>query len=465
LPIKSRIFKIQFEDDVKVNNFKPIEDLIKSNINVSGSQIFISSNKFSRTIKLVYKNGNYHLNGNHNKVFLEGISHKEQKLILYELKGDTVLLYDGEGYRNVNYQHFCDLKSDLHENEYSYIQKTTDNMELEHRQIINDCDKLYEGSGGHIDLCKTGYNFKKMAKLLLYNHLYPYEAEPIEKDEEEWLKKCFLGGLIYAEDNTDLEKGYEYDINSAYPNQMIQNSFSFPIKRGKFETITILDFVIHYGIYKAEVVKSSDKHINKLFRFNKHNIYTHTDLYSARMLGLKIVLKQEENNVLLYSERVNGFQMFGTLVKMLYDLKLKKVPYAKLILNCLWGTLCSKRKLTRIARTNNEPIDFEDFSQIFNICPTSFGDVVQYTKSDLPLYKFNYARLGLFLTSALRKRMAQTFFQYRENIYRIHTDSALLNISITNELKLSNKMGDYKCNSGSCYIESANLVYWFEDEN
>jgi hypothetical protein len=183
------------------------------------------------------------------------------------------------------------------------------------------------------------------------------------------------------------------------------------------------------------------------------------------MLGLKIILQQEENNVLLYSERVNGFQMFGTLVKMLYDLKLKKVPYAKLILNCLWGTLCSKRKLTRIARTNNEPIDFEDFSQIFNICPTSFGDIIQYTKSDLPLYKFNYARLGLFLTSALRKRMAQTFFQYRENIYRIHTDSALLNIPITNELKLSNKMGDYKCNSGSCYIESANLVYWFEEEN
>jgi hypothetical protein len=461
LPIKSDIFKLRFEEAVKNNDFKLIEDLIKSNINVSGSKSFLTSNSFSRTIKLIYKNGCYNVDGSHNKSFLEGISHKQQKLVLYQLQCDSVLLYDGEEFKNIDYQQFYNFKSNLYENEYSYIQKSTSDMILEHQQIITDCQELYKASNGHIDMTKTSFNFKKMAKLLLYNSLYAYEAETIEKDEEELIKKCFIGGLIYSIDNTNLEKAYEYDINSAYPHQMIQNSFTFPLKRGQFETITKLDLVIHYGIYKAEIVKSQDKHINKLFRFNRNNVYTHNDLYSARMLGLEIILNQEPNNVLLYPHRVNGCQMFANLVKMLYDLKLKNIPYAKLILNTLWGVLCSKRKLTRIARNNSEIIDFESFDKIFNICPTSFGDIVQYTKSDLALYKFNYARLGLFLTSALRKRMATTFFQYRENIYRSHTDSCLLDIPI--DLKISNKMGEFKCKKGHCYINDVNRVLWFED--
>ena len=61
-----------------------------------------------------------------------------------------------------------------------------------------------------------------------------------------------------------------------YPSIMSSNG-KFPIKKGEFKILETIDNLSYFsfGIYRCEVSKSEDESINKLFRFNHQNYYTH----------------------------------------------------------------------------------------------------------------------------------------------------------------------------------------------
>ena len=134
-------------------------------------------------------------------------------------------------------------------------------------------------------------------------------------------------------------------MNLTYPNAMQNTGFSVPIKEGDFSKITELSEIIPFGIYRCIINKSGNKHIDKLFRFNNHNKYTHIDITTAKTLKLQVnLIIDNEANCLLYGadKRINGFRLFKSYVNYLYPLKNDGVKFAKSMLNCLWGALCEK---------------------------------------------------------------------------------------------------------------------------
>jgi hypothetical protein len=130
-----------------------------------------------------------------------------------------------------------------------------------------------------------------------------------------------MGGIIWAK-NEWYGFGRQYDETSLYPS-IQQSTLTFPISKGKFQ---ILDtFINHrgyiiYGIYRAFIEYKKD--IAPLFRYNKHNKYTHIDLSRAKALGLQISLIQDKTpNTLIYEKetRVPGNIIFGEYVDFLFQ--------------------------------------------------------------------------------------------------------------------------------------------------
>jgi hypothetical protein len=62
-------------------------------------------------------------------------------------------------------------------------------------------------------------------------------------------------------------------------------------------------------------------------------------------------------------------------------------------------------------------------------------------------YKYSYGRIGAFLTACCRKRIATTVLPIINNVYRVHTDSALCSgltdDFIQEHFKLGNELGDF----------------------
>ena len=74
------------------------------------------------------------------------------------------------------------------------------------------------------------------------------------------------------------------------------------------------------------------------------------DITVAREYGLTVVLIQDDKaNFLHYPKDclMSGSYLFKKYVDTLYDLKLKKVKGAKLLLNILWGALTEKRFINK----------------------------------------------------------------------------------------------------------------------
>jgi hypothetical protein len=160
------------------------------------------------------------------------------------------------------------------------------------------------------------------------------------------------GALMSAEKGYQGE-AYKYDVKSKYP-FLLSSPLKFPIERGEFNILSSEEFnkmeYYQLGIYRVKIERSEDDNINKLFRFNKYNKYTHTSLEHAKSLNLKMTLIQDEKaNFLYYSpeKRIGCNEIFGEYVSYMYDLKekesklkgqrKKEVLKAKLVLNCLWG--------------------------------------------------------------------------------------------------------------------------------
>jgi len=271
----------------------------------------------------------------------------------------------------------------------------------------------------------------------------------------------FTGGLIFGE-NIELDNATSYDINSAYPNILRKSCFRIPMKQGKFSTINEFHDVISFGIYRVIIYKSNNKNIDKLFRFNSLNKYTHTDIYTARKLNLRIeLIKDEEANALLYGSGTctTSSVMFKNMVTILYELKRKKIPFAKEMINSIWGALCEKNMIHKVIKQSGKTFNIPEGCRIINIRPHRDGHLIQYSYYG-KYFKLIYARFAPFLTAAVRKLMADTIYPYKEHVYRCHTDSILSSKPIP-DIKLSTEIGDWKIDhSGKCKINSAMSVKW-----
>lgn len=435
-------------DKVPLNKIPIIEDKLKININVTGDHSYTSPNKYKhQTLHLSLVGEHFEIQKNNlkKKSLMYNIPKREQKLLFVKENGNEIECYDGNTTFTWSLEEY-NLERNNFNGEYALLDEfpiiKSDDSDFKENYLyfLTQCEKLKELTYGKIDLSKSGYKISNEALKCVYYSLLSFnEPEEITPSEQEWFYRCMKGGLIFCSNNTTLEYAYNYDKKSAYPSMLCNDHFTFPVKQGEFKLLKELPKILQYGIYRCKIEPTNDEHINKLFRFNSKNYYTHYDINLARDLKLPISLITEETNALLYTkDRGNGATYFRQIVHMLYDLK-TKCKLAKCVLNAIWGALCQKNK---IKTTTSNSVNLNNGELLIKIQP--FGEnchKIHYLKNG-HYFKHPYARIGCFLTAACRKQMAEIILPFKEHVHKCHTDSILSDIKM-DDLIIGDYIGDF----------------------
>jgi hypothetical protein len=230
----------------------------------------------------------------------------------------------------------------------------------------------------------------------------------------------------------------------------MKSSQTFAIKEGEFQLITDKEFresdaYFKYGIFRCVVIKSGDYSIDKLFRFNHKNKYTHIDLNNAKLLGLEIQLIEDGAvNFLHYSrdKLLSGNELFGEYVDLLFNLKQSKVPRAKTYLNNLWGLLSQSQKIkTRVDHEDGGIIKHMDSDgKVTGMKPYDDNETIIQTVNKSHRYIRGFARMKPFILARARALLAKTILPFKDTVYRCMTDSFIC--SEEPNVKLGSGLGD-----------------------
>lgn len=457
----AELFKKKFglaRDDPFPFRYVPeAEDYLKININIAGDYNYTSQHMHKETVNLLLTDGHYTPVIQSSGELLVGIPKMAHKLVVFFEGDDVVYCYDGvdeytmtmKQYKKINNSKFkkgeiCDT---------TYI-KGTNRTTLKHDydKLIRDVELVKELSYGKIDLSRSGFLPQNEAlKSIHYAIQALDQGQPINAQEEIWIDNN-KGGVRYIHDDVTIPEAYEYDIRGSFASQLSSKTFTFPINTGEFHYIDALPDIVPYGIYRCVIEETDDYKLNRLLRFSKDNYYTHFDINSARLLGMKITLiKDNQANALLYPKnRASGSVYFGAVTHRLNTLKMAVSKYekdnnvadkdkntiVKDIMACMYGSLCSKNK---VYVSLHRPINIEGNKNIIDISKR----MVAYTEVG-NLFKYNFGRIGCFLTSACRLRMVKEILPIKDHVYRFMTDSILSDIPLENHLKVGENLGEFK---------------------
>ena len=162
---------------------------------------------------------------------------------------------------------------------------------------------------------------------------------------------------------------------------------------------------------------------------------------------------------------MNGHQVFNGIFQELNDLKKAGSKLAKRLMNTMYGTMCQKA-IIKARPTADKPYIINDDITLLTITP--FGNpldgisTIEYLKDQY--FKFDYARMGVFLTSYCRMKIAKILKQpgIYEHVVRCHTDGFICNDvpEVRNYMDklVGDKLGQWKSVSGKCYVKHANFV-------
>jgi predicted double-glycine peptidase len=312
-------------------------------------------------------------------------------------------------------------------------------IEEEYEQYIKIADTLKKESKGMINLYKT--NSYHDTALNLFDRLSKFiNPERILQDEALWNKLSTFGAIINCTPHEG--KLYKYDCKSLYPYLMTVSTNKFPVKRGEFKIIDNFSQYVEFGIYRCIIEKSEDENLNKLFKFNYHNYYTHVDITNAQKLGFNIeLIKDGSPNFLFYSRDkvMTMSELFDNYIKVLFPIKDndKLDDYirtaSKKILNILWGSLGEVDKIKYYITKNK--FSMEDDEEILELYPSNTSDddtkahVMKTTKINAH-YRTDFARLTPYIIAFGRRHMTNIMYPYKDNIYRVQTDGFLCDIPI-----------------------------------
>lgn len=425
-------------------------------INITGDHTYTSTVKSNKVINIKLIDGHYKLDNSDNKK-VYNVSYKEKPIIMFNRK--TKEAYDGTRAWTLTLKEIKSYK-DCVKSDYLlvhdvYLQKMkakeriTRTLKESYDQFVIDADKLKSATNGIVNLYKTGEIrttalnlFDKFSKTIV-------NPEKIMEQEAKWIDKASIGALITAKEYDG--PAYEYDFKSMYPSQMDRKLYC-PVKAGEFKRLTKDEFdaikFYSIGIYRCIIERSTDDATNRFFRFNTEHYYTHYSLNHARILDLKIVMIEDsEPNWLHYSRDkcLTGHEIFGKFIDFTFDLKDKGLPFAKSIINILWGAL--GRKITRkhygVAKgavvniTENQTVVFIKRDLLDE------DEVMCALQDNNHIYHNDFARICPFIIAKGRLSMAQTFYKYKDQMIKMHTDSFLSAVPIP--VKCGTNMGDLVC--------------------
>ena len=214
----------------------------------------------------------------------------------------------------------------------------------------------------------------------------------------------------------------------------------FPVDEGDFNKLDELPEILTFGIYKC-VIKKSNTKIDRLFRFNPKNKYSHIDVYHARKLNLEIkLINDNEANVLLWTrdKLLTGTELFGQFIDFTFDLKNKlKIDRAKKIINTLWGALCEKKTKNFVCGPD---VDIGTNAKPISIRPTDDGLlIIEVIKRDKQ-YVSGFARIKPFLLGKARSIMSEIMLPHNDLLVRCHTDGFMSTKEL--DIKIGDQLGD-----------------------
>ena len=426
-----KYLKLKRNDKVPIDLIKRVEEKLKTYaINIRGDYIYTSTIQSNKVINLLLSEEHYTLDRSIDNCKCKYISYSQKIPVFVDKKANVC--YDGEAF----------IKKPLR-NDLKYLLINRENykitIEEEYKDYITTADILHKETKGVLDLRKGDI---KTNALNLFDKFTKYILNPekLQQDEAMWISEANMGAVIYAEKYEG--PAHKYDVKSMYPS-LLKSPLKFPIQRGEFKILSTEEFTnmqyFQVGIYRVIIEKSEDTNTNKLFRFHKHHYYTHTTLEHAKLLQLKMTIIQDDTANFLYYSRdklIGCNEVFTTYIDYLFDLKERKIPKAKLILNVLWGKLCEVNKHRLVYKNQLINIDADD--DVYSIKPDDKDEnkLRIVTTKQSKYYTTGFARLSPFLISKGRHMIGSMCYPHREYIKQIHTDG------IISDTKLDIKTGD-----------------------
>lgn len=438
--------KLERNDMIGLEHIPEIENIIKCCINVAGDHPYQGQTKYKDVINLKLENCHYTLleDDDKKKDLLVKKQYYVKSIVSYTLKDGLIEYYDGNEIKASEYRPFFST----HPNAKWILLKIKNNKDLkiEYDSYIKSADALKLATKGQVNLYEA--NMKETALRKLYDMSKTAEhPEPLTQAESEWIHDAYTAGLIFATPGT-YENVTTYDVNSFYPKNMI--SIMFPFKAGEFKELEELPESVPFGIFYCVIEKSNDESIDKKFRFNYKNKYTHQSIIHARELGLKINLIKGQNNHLFYPKESlrHGKHYFGTYINYFYELKKNNVDGAKALLNILSGALNQVDSKVEIVKSDGDEVALIG-TEIKSIMPLNDKDTkISYYKTS-NLYYTNYGRVGPFMTAYGRLYMSRLLNDHMDKVVRCHTDGFTCKEPIP-EFILGDGLGELKIEQNKC---------------
>ena len=448
-----KFFGVERTECIDIESQKMIElekMLGNCNIYIGGDHQYISHQSNDRYYKYYINLKGKHYTPKHipKRVKL-GYYSKEKEFMTFKINGNIVDTYNGEQLKTMTKTEWDKINNEFHlipKNRDLTLKESYDEF-TKNAQILKELtsDTIYQ-----INMNKTG-DIRNTVKNLFNRFTYGI-AEPDEIDEFEGklLKNAMRGGLIMTLQYNG--KCYKYDFVSRYASIMCSTK-CIPMKKGKFVTITQQEmdeksakkFTPKYGIYNCKIHKSNTIN-DSLFGFNKSYQYTHEDIEIAIILGLKIEMINKENNAYIYDKEclIPMNRIFEDYIDYCFKLKKQNAPYAKEFLSQLWGILSASNKHYRTIKANDKPISID-----VNYNVQSFkridDDTFQIEYGDTgDVFVYSWARVGTFLTSMARNKMAKFLLPNIHDVVYCHTDGFILKSKLKTDKEFSNELHGLK---------------------
>lgn len=460
------------KEKVPIDMYPDVEALFNIRIHQNGDYVYESNNKTAKHDIFLHCKGN-HVELRNPPVDKKRpfINFEESKKILTIHYGNAITVFDGVSETVVSDEKYNEIKSDFS----NIIVKVdnSENIQVKHKEYIDKAEALNKLTGGLINKFKSSYEsklaydmFRKFSKFLV-------EPEDLSELEQFAVDNSFHGGLRYSKPGEYKGTIYDYDINKMYSHHLSSAHFIFPVCEPEYIKLTKDEFVSHsnksfkYGLYKV-VVKSNHKLFN--YRIGKTLWFSHHDMKIAKMLGAKLEIVEHCINFLNYDPKkcLSGYQTFKDYFDKCQEWIEKAESFGvekkdiKITMNSLWGGMCGKKKIVkRVCNKEVGTIDLNIYHLNEHIPLKDYTVVELVEKSNN--FKYNWARLGTFITSFCRLKMVETILACGlDNIVYINTDG-FASVVEQPTLKVSEKMGDWSCDKyDGCVVYNSNCVKFGE---
>jgi hypothetical protein len=237
--------------------------------------------------------------------------------------------------------------------------------------------------------------------------------------EYDFIDGACQGAIMYCDVGVEFDNAFKYDVNSFYASVMTGKAFCYPVGEGEFKTLKTIEDKKKPAIYQLEI---KGKH--KYWK-NTGGYYTNYHVMILDLLKIEYVLKETENNALVWDSYLTGDKSFNYFHE-LYEFKKNGNKYSKDIINTTWGIL-------------SREAEYEIPEEDYKACMASRVLRFNFERGTVTLvkdtkYRHVTGRLKPFVLSMTRFLMLRDYLlpleKQNKKIYWVNTDGFLTDATV-----------------------------------